>query len=106
MAQPTYIPPSLKELALLVDEIWFLAGDKAVDPTWYAKRASLSAMYTATELFMSTDLSPGFRDTRQFLHRRFEEADKLGGAAESAGEWLRFTATAGMNVLRSKGFRL
>lgn len=103
MAQPSYIPASLKELALLADEIWFLAGDTAVDPTWYTKRAALSAIYTSSELFMTNDHSPNFQDTREFLRRRFQEADDIGGALKSVGQWLGFTASASINVLRSKG---
>ena len=88
---------------MLADEIWFLAGDVVVDPTWYAKRASLSAIYTAAELFMTNDTSPGFRDTRSFLRRRLGEASELGNATRSVREWLSFTASASINVLRSKG---
>ncbi|KFY52757.1 hypothetical protein V497_08450, partial [Pseudogymnoascus sp. VKM F-4516 (FW-969)] len=32
------ISPSLRELSALSDEIWFLAGDVAVDSSWYTKR--------------------------------------------------------------------
>lgn len=103
MAQPSYVPTSLKELAMLSDEIWFLAGDVAVDPSWYTKRASLSAIYATTELFMTNDHSPDFEETRQFLARRFSEAKDLGGAVRSISQWLGFTANAGINVLRSKG---
>lgn len=103
MAQPSYVPTSVKELALLADEIWYLAGDVAVDPTWYAKRASLSAIYAAVELFMTNDCSPDFRETREFLRRRLDEAAEIGSATSSVREWLSFTASAGVNVLRSKG---
>jgi len=103
MAQPTYVPSSVKELALLADEIWYLAGDVAVDPTWYTKRASLSAIYAAAELFMTNDRSPQFSETREFLHRRLDEAGEIGHATRSVREWLGFTASAGINVLRSKG---
>ncbi len=106
MAQPSYIPASFKELARLVDEIWFLAGDKAVDPTWYTKRATLSAIYTTTELFMTADKSHDFQETRQFLRRRFQEANDLGGTVNSVGQWMGFTATAGLNLLRSKGLNV
>lgn len=64
------IPASLKELAKLSDEIWFLAGDVSVDASWYTKRASLSALYAAAELYQTTDLSTEFRDTEAFLDRR------------------------------------
>src|SRR3954463_5199535 len=103
MAQPTYVPASVKELAELADEIWYLAGDVAVDPTWYTKRASLSAIYAAAELFMTSDRSPEFSETRRFLRRRLEEAGEIGNAAGAVREWLSFAASAGVNVLRIKG---
>ena len=103
MAQPSYIPASLKELAMLSDEIYFLAGDMSVDPSWYTKRASLSTTYAAAELFMTNDHSPEFRDTREFLRRRLGEASEVSNVAQSIREWASFTASAGVNVLRSKG---
>lgn len=106
MAQPSYVPASFKELAMLSDEIWFLAGDKAVDPSWYSKRATLSMIYSTSELFMTNDRSPDFIETRQFLQRRLGEVKSIGGLASSFGEWAGFTFSAGVNVLRSKGVRI
>lgn len=106
MAQPSYVPASLKELAQLSDDVWFLAGDVSVDPSWYTKRASLSAIYASTELFMTTDRSEGFRETRRFLRRRLEDIQGVGGSLRSVGQWVGFTASAGLNVLRSKGMRI
>lgn len=106
MAQPSCVPVSLGELARLSDEIWFLVGDTAVDPSWYTKRASLSAIYASTELFMTTDHSGGFDETRKFLQRRLAETQELGGTLRSIGTWVGFTASAGLNVLRSKGVRI
>jgi ubiquinone biosynthesis protein COQ9 len=106
MAQPAYVPTSLSELAKLSDEIWFLAGDKAVDPSWYTKRATLSMIYSTSELFMTNDRSADFVDTRQFLDRRLDEVKTVGNALGSVGQWVGFTANAGINVLRSKGMRI
>ncbi|KAL2185989.1 ubiquinone biosynthesis protein COQ9 [Thermothelomyces heterothallicus CBS 203.75] len=106
MAQPSYVPTSIKELAQLADEIVYLAGDVSVDPSWYTKRASLSAIYAAAELFQTTDQSPEFRETRAFLRRRLDEAAQAGGAVRSIGEWIGFNAGAALNVLRSKGVRI
>ncbi|KAK4082614.1 hypothetical protein Purlil1_11156 [Purpureocillium lilacinum] len=103
MAQPSCAPASLKELALLSDEIWFLSGDKSVDPSWYSKRASLSMIYSTTELFMTNDRSPSFSETRRFLDRRLDEVKTVGGAVGALGQWAGFTLSAGVNVLRSKG---
>ncbi|GAW17888.1 hypothetical protein ANO14919_073550 [Xylariales sp. No.14919] len=106
MAQPSHVPASLHELALLVDEIHFQAGDTSVDPTWYTKRGGLSMIYASSELFMTNDRSPGFGDTRAFLQRRLAEGGSLSSAVGSVTQWLGFTASAGVNVLRSKGVRI
>ncbi|KAK3941208.1 COQ9-domain-containing protein [Diplogelasinospora grovesii] len=106
MAQPSHVPASLKELAMLADEILYLSGDTSVDPSWYTKRASLSAVYASAELFMTNDFSEGFQDTRAFLKRRLNESAEVRGVLRSVGEWVTFTASAGVNVLRSKGVRI
>ncbi|KAI0154065.1 rpsU-divergently transcribed protein [Pestalotiopsis sp. NC0098] len=106
MAQPSLVPDSLHELALLSDEIYHLSGDKAVDPTWYTKRASLSTIYASTELFMTNDHSYGYDDTRAFLQRRLQESSGIGAVVGNIGQWVGFTAAAGVNVLRSKGMRI
>jgi ubiquinone biosynthesis protein COQ9 len=106
MAQPSYAPAALKELAMLSDEIWFLTGDTSVDPSWYTKRATLSTIYASSELFMTNDKSADFRDTRKFLGRRLEEVKYIGGMLGSIGQWVGFSARAGVNVLRSKGVRI
>ena len=106
MAQPSNVPASLKELAMLSDEIWFLSGDTSVDPSWYTKRASLSMIYSSTELFMTNDRSTGFIETNRFLRRRLDEVKAVGTVASSVGQWVGFTMSAGVNVLRSKGVRV
>ena len=106
MAQPSHVPASVKELAALSDEIWFLAGDTAVDSSWYTKRATLSMVYSSSELFMTNDHSPDFVETGKFLDRRLEEVKTVGGTLGSIGQWVGFTASAGVNVLRSKGLRI
>jgi ubiquinone biosynthesis protein COQ9 len=106
MAQPSNIPTSLSELASLSDEIWFLAGDTAVDTSWYTKRASLSSIYAATELFMTTDKSTEFSDTKEFLDRRFKDVQAVGSVVGGLGQWAGFTGHAGLNILRSKGARI
>ncbi|KFY83920.1 hypothetical protein V500_09769 [Pseudogymnoascus sp. VKM F-4518 (FW-2643)] len=100
------ISPSLHELGALSDEIWFLAGDVAVDSSWYTKRGSLGAVYAASEVFMTTDKSEGFSETREFLERRFEDSRALGEGVGGVGEWVGFQAGAAVNLLRSKGVRI
>lgn len=100
------IPPSLRELFLLSDEIWFLAGDVAVDSSWYTKRASLASIYAAAEVFQTTDQSSDYRDTAQFLDRRLDEARVLGGSWRNVKEWVAFQGMAGLNLARNLGVRI
>lgn len=55
---------------------------------------------------MTRDKSPDFAETREFLDRRFGDVQVLGKATGSLGQWVGFTAQAGLNVLRSKGIRV
>ena len=97
---------SVAELARLSDELLFLAGDASVDTRWYTRRAALAAVYAATELFMTSDRSPGFDATWRFLDRRLRDVAAAGSVAEGVSGYLGFTAHAVANVLRSKGLRL
>lgn len=106
MAQPSYVPASIAELARLSDEIWFLAGDSSVDASWYTKRASMSAVYSASEVFMTQDQSPGFIETEQFVDARLADVTKFEGLLGSVGQWADYTAHSAVNVLRSKGVRI
>ena len=47
-ALPPNIPSVLETLALMVDDIWYMAGDKSTDINWYTKRALLASLYTST----------------------------------------------------------
>lgn len=48
MAQPQNVPVALRQLAMMVDDIWQHAGDASTDHNWYTKRAILAGVYTAT----------------------------------------------------------
>ena len=67
-------------------------GDKSTDMSWYTKRATLGAVYSATELFMITDTSPEFADTWAFLDRRIADVMQMGKSigqmTEAASAWL------------------
>ncbi|EQC42336.1 hypothetical protein SDRG_00075 [Saprolegnia diclina VS20] len=85
-ALPQNAPTTMKKLAQASDDIWFFAGDRSTDLSWYTKRAVLTGIYTATELFMLTDTSPNHEDTWCFLDRRVEEAIALGEVPQNAGD--------------------
>ena len=45
-------PRSIELSAELMDEIWYLAGDKSVDLNWYSKRLMLSGVYCSTGILL------------------------------------------------------
>ncbi len=54
------------------DAIWTSLGDTSQDVNWYSKRATLSAVYSATVLYWLGDHSDGNVDTWDFLDRRID----------------------------------
>jgi len=51
---------------------------------------------------MTTDRSPGFRDTWAFVDRRLRDVEVATGVAEGMIRYLGFTARAAVNVAKSK----
>ncbi|XP_044464191.1 ubiquinone biosynthesis protein COQ9, mitochondrial [Mangifera indica] len=94
-AQPSNVPTSFKQRAMLVDEIWHAAGDEASDIDWYVKRTILGGIYSTTEIYMLTDSSPDFRDTWTFLDGRVRDAFDLKKTIQEA-KYLAEAVGAGM----------
>ena len=51
-AFPTNAPTALENLALMVDDIWYYAGDRSTDFNWYTKRGLLAAIYSSTGVYV------------------------------------------------------
>jgi ubiquinone biosynthesis protein COQ9 len=64
--------------ARTVDAIWYAAGDRSADFSWYTKRAILTAVYSATLLYWLHDTSDDDADTLAFLDRRLAGVGRLG----------------------------
>ena len=61
-----------------IDAIWYAAGDRSADFSWYTKRALLGGVYASTLLFWFRDDSDGDEDTMGFLDRRLAGVARLG----------------------------
>lgn len=59
------------------DAIWRALGDRSDDINWYTKRATLSAVYSATVLFWLADENAGQEATWAFLDRRIEDVMRV-----------------------------
>ena len=80
LSLPQHVPLGLRLLYQTVDDIWWGAGDRAADFSFYTKRLTLAGIYTATVLYWLEDNSPDFADTHAFLERRLAGAARLGRA--------------------------
>ena len=69
-----------------VDAIWHAAGDRSADFSWYTKRATLAAVYSATLLFWLRDDSDDDAATLAFLDRRLDGVARFGRLRRRAGD--------------------
>ena len=82
LALPQHAALGLRLLYETVDGIWYAAGDRATDFSFYTKRATLAGIYAATLLYWLEDRSEGFADTRGFVERRLAEAAAFARARQ------------------------
>jgi ubiquinone biosynthesis protein COQ9 len=82
LALPRHAPLGLRLLYETADGIWYAAGERATDFSFYTKRVTLAAIYAATLLYWLEDSSPDFSDTRAFLERRLSEVAAIGKARQ------------------------
>ncbi|CAH1758156.1 9687_t:CDS:2 [Entrophospora sp. SA101] len=103
MSQPNNFYMSFLHLAKLVDDIWYLAGDKSADMNWYSKRTTLAMIYSTTgTLYMTQDNSPDFMGTYQFLDRRLQDTATFGKSVADVKAYLSFVGRSLNGVLESK----
>jgi ubiquinone biosynthesis protein COQ9 len=89
LALPQYTPLGLRLVYETVDGIWYAAGDHATDFSFYTKRATLAAIWTATVLYWLEDRSEGFAATRAFVARRLADAERIGRMRRGIGDIAR-----------------
>jgi ubiquinone biosynthesis protein COQ9 len=82
LAPPQHAPLALRLLYETVDGIWYAAGDRATDFSFYTKRVILGAIYAVTLIYWLEDRSQGFAETRAFLERRLAGVALLGQARQ------------------------
>lgn len=78
LALPGRAATAARCTARTVDSIWFAAGDKSADFSWYTKRAILTGVYGTTLLYWLRDTSPADEATLAFLDRRLAEVGRIG----------------------------
>lgn len=80
LVNPQQIPYST-ELALdVAGDLVEYSGLKPMRSDWYTERALLMAVYSSTELFMLSDTSEDFQETRKFLTASLKKRKSLKDA--------------------------
>jgi ubiquinone biosynthesis protein COQ9 len=73
LALPWNLPVALRCTARTVSAMWYAAGDRSADFSWYTRRATLAAVYTATLAFWLSPRAPGMEEALAFLDRRLAD---------------------------------
>ena len=84
LARPQHAKLAAKLLYETVDVMWRTAGDTATDYNFYTKRATLSAVYSATLLAFLADNSADMAKTESFLDRRLADIARIPKLAKPA----------------------
>ncbi|WP_323767464.1 COQ9 family protein [Marinovum sp.] len=74
---PNHAPDGARAVWGTVDAIWTALGDSSDDVNWYTKRATLSAVYSATVLYWLGDQSADNHATWEFLDRRIDNVMQI-----------------------------
>jgi ubiquinone biosynthesis protein COQ9 len=77
LAMPTNAAPSARTLYRTVDSMWRAAGQRDTDFSFYTKRATLAAVYSATLLAWLADSSGDMSATEAFLDRRLSDVARI-----------------------------
>jgi ubiquinone biosynthesis protein COQ9 len=75
-----------------VDAVWIAAGDRSADFSWYTKRATLTAVYSATLLYWLDDGSDDAAESLAFLRRRLADVGRITQARRKVESWLKGAA--------------
>jgi len=73
LAMPWNAPIAARSLARSVSAIWYAAGDKSADFSWYTRRATLAGIYSATLAFWLSGRGDGLGAALDFLDRRLAD---------------------------------
>ena len=77
LALPWNAGVALQTTARTASAMWYAAGDKSADFSWYTRRASLGAIYAATLAYWLRDDDPDTGDAMAFFDRRLADLARL-----------------------------
>lgn len=76
LALPWNLPVALRCTAHTVSAMWYAAGDRSADFSWYTRRATLAAVYAATLAYWLSPRAPEMEEVLAFLDRRLADLQR------------------------------
>ena len=73
LALPWNLPLAVRATARTASAIWHEAGDSSTDFSWYTRRATLAAVYSATLAYWLSPRLPTMEEVMAFLDRRLAD---------------------------------
>lgn len=73
LALPWNAALALRLTAETASSLWYAAGDRSADFSWYTRRATLAAVYGATLAFLLSPREPEMPEVLAFLDRRLAD---------------------------------
>ena len=77
LALPQNSPAAVRGTYETVNAMWYAAGDRSVDFSFYTKRGLLAGVYASTVLYWLADSSDDFADSWAFLDRRIADVMRI-----------------------------
>ncbi|KAJ3566086.1 hypothetical protein NP233_g7222 [Leucocoprinus birnbaumii] len=91
--------PGLKHAFRIADEACYLSGDASTELSWYARRASLAAIYTAAELHQIT--SP--HTTDRFLESLLDSSSRAKNSFDEVALFSSYLFKSCKGIIKSLG---
>ncbi|KAI0685973.1 hypothetical protein BC835DRAFT_1513650 [Cytidiella melzeri] len=91
--------PALKHAASVAEEACAITQDTSIGPSWYARRASLAAIYTAAELHQFKSPETAY----DFLVDVLQGSSKIDNAISDVGQFAEYVGRSWAGIIRSRG---
>lgn len=91
--------PVLHHAAHVADEACHVVGDTSIGPAWYARRASVAAIYTAAELHQLTSPKTAY----EFLESLLHSSQRVESAIHDVGTYSNYIGRSWAGLIKSSG---
>ncbi|OBZ72075.1 Ubiquinone biosynthesis protein coq9, mitochondrial [Grifola frondosa] len=91
--------PALVHASKVADEACYAVGNPGVGPSWYARRASLAAVYAAAELHQLTSPHTAY----QFLEGLLDMSSRIESSFGEAEIFAKYIVRSWVGIVKSRG---